>query len=155
METKRPRKKRKAKPIDQNKILIDILVQVSNDGYSSIKLSSLFHRFGYKKRGLANIELINQYLKELKFYTFPVIDMSLSWDRQIRIYNFPVEALGDLFKSESQLEEYIMDNEAYKQLDVVEVVKQYKPFNTKDRLDFKGVDKAKKQVVLELKNKDG
>jgi RecB family endonuclease NucS len=81
--------------------------------------------------------------------------MSLSWDRLIRIYNFPVEALGDLFKSESQLEDFVMNSKAFNQLGILEVENQYKPFNTKDRLDFKGIDKEKRQVVLELKNKEG
>jgi hypothetical protein len=155
MTTKRIVKKRSRKPVDPNKALVDILIQVKDSGYCSIKLSSLFHRFGYQKRGPSNVEAINQYFKELGLYAYPQINMKLSWDRQIRIYDFPVAALGDLFKSENMLEEFIIFSHEYQQLDIVKGIQQYRPMSTKDRLDFRGIDKDGKLVVLELKNKEG
>ena len=155
METKRPTKKRSTKHIDPYDIMDKFKLQIKESGYSSMKVSSFFHKFGHKKRGPANIESINMALKKTGLFAFPKIDISLRWNRLLRIYDFPVESLGDLFKNENQLEDYIMQTKAYKQFDIIKVEKQYRPISTKDRLDFKGIDKDGKHVVLELKNKEG
>lgn len=155
METKHPIKRRSRKAIDPYKVIDSIKPLVKGSGYCSMKVSSFFHKLGHKKRGPAIIDTINQALKETGLFAFPKIDLSLRWDRVIRIYDFPVESLGDIFKNENQLEEYVMRTEAYKQFGIVKVEKQYRPISTKDRLDFKGIDKEGRHVVLELKNKEG
>jgi RecB family endonuclease NucS len=105
-------------------------------GYCSMKVSSFFQKL----------------LKVTGLFAFPKIDLLLRWDRVIRIHNFPVESLGDIFKNENQLEEYVMQTETYKQFDIVKADKKYRTVSTKDRFDFKGIDKEGRHAVLELKN---
>lgn len=155
MVLKHPAKRRSRKRIDPYEVITSIVPLIKDSGYCSMKVSSFFHKFGHKKRGPANIETINQVLNEAGLFAFPKIDLSLRWDRLLRIYDFPVESLGDLFKNENQLEEYIIRKEAYKQFGIAKGEKQYRPVSTKDRLDFKGIDNEGRHVVLELKNKEG
>jgi hypothetical protein len=62
--------------------------------------------------------------------------------------------LGDIFKKEVDLENYIDEKELYKKLNIETVDRQYSPNKTRDRLDFKGIGKNE-SVVLELKNRGG
>lgn len=156
-EERVPKVKRSTKSYTSNeqKILAEIKAATKNSGYRSVKTSILFGKFGYKRRGKSNIQYITNLLGKKNLYCFPdLADATVTWNSTIQIYNFPVESIGDLFESEFKLEEFIDNKGALSKLKVNNVIRQYSPIRTKDRLDFKGYDK-RQNIVIELKHRDG
>lgn len=129
--------------------------KMAND-YKSLKLYSLYHQFGYKRRGGRNTEFINEMLIRNNLYCYPALTDSLHWKKtDLRIYRFPVQQLGDLFDDEDLLEKFIYKNKCLRQLGIVIVDDQHRPFGSSSILDFLGKDEKGNPVVVELKKKDG
>lgn len=146
---------RKVQNTSETNILQEIQASVKKSGYRSIKASILFGKFGYKRRGKSNTQQIKELLIDNNLYCFPDIDNStIGWNSTIKIYNFPVESIGELFPSERALEDFIDKKAALSKLGIQEVERQYSPKRTKDILDFKGTAK-KENIVIELKHLDG
>ena len=143
------------KAIENKQQLLD---SVEQNGYHSIMIKSLFRMFGHQQRGSANIKKINQWLEENGLYAYPEIDLKIKWEKAIKIYKFPVQQLGNLFKSELEMEDLFVEHEWHKKLGLqinFKTDRQYKPKGTRDRLDFKAKDATGNDVVLELKHKGG
>lgn len=128
---------------------------ITQSGYRSIKVSTFLKSFGIEKRSSKNTENIKNELRSRGFYTLPEYSGELKLDSTIRIYNYPVRQLGDLFPNEKALEDYVAKYESYKSLNVETVERQHSPKGSKDKLDFKGDEKDGAIVVLELKNAGG
>jgi hypothetical protein len=152
---KNVKKGRYSKEEKLENFLYGLSVDIFNNGYKSIKISTLLSIFGISKRSKKNVEEINNVFKEKGFYTTPEYSIELNIESSIRIYNYPVKQLGEFFSSEEALEEYVYKNEKYKLLSIKKVSRQHSPKGTKDRLDFKGETENNEIVVLELKNKGG
>ena len=129
-------------------------VAIGLGGYKSIKLCNLMRDFGYKKRGNANLEKINYLLKNQKMFCYPVIKMKTDWKENLRIYEFPVKAEGDLFEDELMLQEYMNEKHLFTSIGVPSVIREKSPNGTKDRFDFYGHFEGV-HVIIEVKNKDG
>ena len=132
-----------------------MIKDIEKSGYRTIKVSSLLDNFSIGKRSSKNAEYIKEQLKLKGLYTLPEYSNGLKLDSTLRIYNYPVRQLGNLFKSERELEDYVDKNELYKQLKIKTVIRQHSPKGTKDKLDFKGDCENEDIVVLELKNRGG
>ena len=128
---------------------------ISKSGYRSTKVSTFLKNFGINKRSSKNTESVKAELKQRGIYTLPEYSQELKLESIIRIYNYPVRQLGDLFPSEKALEDYIDKNTLYKALNIKSVVRQHSPKGSKDKLDFKGDTETEEIVVLELKNAGG
>ena len=133
----------------------NVLNGIEENGYRTIKMTSLLDSFSIGKRSTKNVVTIKKELQARGLYTLPEYSNELKLESTIRIYNYPVRQLGDLFEEEEDLEEYVDENMLYKQLNIKTVLRQHKPKGTKDRLDFKGDCENEDIVVLELKNKGG
>lgn len=128
---------------------------IQKSGYRTIKVSSLLDNFSIGKRSTKNVQTIKTQLKDRGFYTLPEYSNELKLDSTIRLYNYPVRQLGNLFPTERTLEDYVDTNKLYKQLNIKTVSRQHSPKGTKDKLDFKGDCENEDIVVLELKNGGG
>ncbi len=137
------------------KFFNDINDEIINNGYKSIKVSTLLNKFEIKRRTKENINLIIEKLNEYGLHSLPEFSKELKVDSSIRLYTYPVRQLGELFSSEKSLESYIEKKSLFKQLNIESVDRQYSPKGTKDRLDFKGNGKDDEIIVLELKNGGG
>lgn len=124
-------------------------------GYKITTVAALFKTFGYSKRSDKNVKLLQELLRKNSLYVFPLITMQSNWRDSVRIYSFPVEAMGDLFESEKELEGYVHIKQKYRQLGIHKVTIQYSPKQTRDRLDMLGENDLGEKIVLEFKNKDG
>lgn len=136
-------------PIDQIQRIIE------SSGYKLISVAALFKAFGFRKRSSANISAVLRTLRSTGLYVYPPIHMETNWKEVVRIYGFPVEQLGDLFESESELENYVHNHKLFRSFGVDSVQIQYSPKRSRDRLDMLGTDPSGGRVVLEFKNKDG
>lgn len=136
-----------------SKIIEKYKLSIKTNGYRSIKLSRLLQDFGYKKIGSKNLMKIENILKTNNLFCFPSITSNIERGENLKMYNYPVRSLGDLFEKEKKLEDYIHQKKAYKQLNVQRVDRQKSPEGTKDRLDFLGYEKNDKKVVIELKHR--
>lgn len=128
---------------------------IGDNGYRTIKVSSLLENFSINKRSSKNVQTIKEEFKARGLYTLPEYSNELKLESSIRIYNYPVRQLGNLFSKEIDLEKYVEKNSLYKQLNINTVVRQHSPKGTKDKLDFKGDCENEDIVVLELKNAGG
>jgi hypothetical protein len=129
-------------------------VAIGLGGYKSIKLCHLMRDFGYKKRGSSNIEKINHLLKNQKMFCYPLIKMKTDWKENLRIYEFPVKAEGDVFEDELMLQEYMNEKHLFSSIGVPSVIREESPKGTQDRFDFYcKMDKT--HVIIEVKNRDG
>jgi hypothetical protein len=138
------------------KLFFEILkIDIQKNGYRSIKISTFIKNFDIIKRSQKNVENIKEHLRNNGLYTMPEFSSELKLESTIRIYNYPVRQLGELFSSEKDLENYVDKNSLYKLLDIKSVVRQHSPMGTKDKLDFKGSGNNNEIVVLELKNGGG
>ncbi len=147
--------KRSLKPNDKYKKAIkSIQRSIKTTGYRSIEVRRLLQLFGYKKRGAANLDRINQIFSENLLYCYPVLSMDLNFNDRVKIYNFPVECRGDIFKSEKVLQKFISETNALKQLGVDAILPEYSPNNTSHRMDFYAQDDTH-NVVIEVKNEGG
>ena len=136
-------------------VINEVKASIKKTGYRSIKISVLFGKFGYKRRGKSNIEFIQHLFLDNGLYFYPALDdENNKWDTSIQVYSFPVEYLGDLFKTEIKLEDFIDKTNALSKLGITNTIRQYSPMRTKDRLDFKGTSR-KQNIVIELKHEDG
>jgi len=145
----KPVKKSDSKKISNYKL------SIKRSGSRSIKLSKLLQDFGYKKIGSKNLIQIEENLKAHNLYCFPSITSNIKRESRVKIYNYPVRSLGDLFEREKDLEDYIDKNKAYKKLNIQSVKRQASPEGTKDKIDFLGFEKNGKEVVVELKHYGG
>lgn len=147
--------KRSLKPNDKYKKAIkSIQRSIKTNGYRSIEVRRLLQLFGYKKRGVANLDRINQIFSENLLYCYPVLSLDLNFNERVKIYNFPVECRGDLFESEKQLQEYIKETKALERLSLSSIVPEFSPDNTSHRMDFYAQDDTH-NVVIEVKNEGG
>ena len=128
---------------------------IQKNGYRSIKVSTFLKNFEILKRTTKNIDLVKTELKNQGLYALPEFSKELRLESTLRIYNYPVRQLGELFKSEKDLETYVEKNLLYKNLNIQSVIRQHSPSGTKDKLDFKGDCDNDEIVVLELKNAGG
>ncbi len=144
-----------AKVNKQSSVLKDIREITKRSGYKMITVAGFMKSMGYQKRSPSNIANLDELLRANKLYIYPKITMDTDWKQSIRIYSFPHEALGDLFRSEAELESYVHMKKKYLFFNVVKVVTQYSPKQTRDRLDMLGYDKNNEPVVIEFKNADG
>lgn len=128
---------------------------ILSNGYRSIKVSTFLKNFSIEKRTAKNLDNIKLELKVRGLYTLPEYSQELKLDSTLRIYNYPVRQLGDLFDSEKHLEDYVDKLEHYKSLGIKSVIRQHSPKGSKDKLDFKGDSENDELVVLELKNAGG
>lgn len=128
---------------------------IKQNGYRTIKISTLLKNFEISKRSSKNTETIKDELKLRGYYTLPEYSTQLKLESTIKIYTYPVRQLGDLFTKEKELEDYVDKNELYKNLNINTVIRQHSPKGTKDKLDFKGENDNNKIIVLELKNAGG
>lgn len=154
---RKPAIKRKTKPlskIPKEKILLDLNAAIKTSGCKNLTVGGLFRSFGYKKRGPNNLSEINTFLSENKLYSYPPLTMELKWSSKIGIYKFPVKQQGDLFSNERELQKFMFDNEILSQLNLTNIIAEFSPDHTKDRLDFLAKD-GNKNVVIEVKNKGG
>jgi len=151
------KKKRKSKNInDCFQIYFDkVHTDIIENGYRSQKISSMLKYLGIQKRSINNEIKIREEFAQRGFFAHPEYTNQLKLDSNIRIYNYCVTQLGDLFENENALEEYVFDNILYKKLGIEEVERQHSPKGSKDRLDFKGKTSDMQLVVLELKNGGG
>jgi len=151
------KKRRKTKCADESfQIFFDkIHTDIIKNGYRSQKISSMLKYLGIQKRSINNEIRIREEFAERGFFAHPEYKNQLKFDSNIRIYNYCVTQLGDLFENENALENYVFDNALYKKLGIDEVERQHSPKGSKDRLDFKGKTTDLKLVVLELKNGGG
>lgn len=148
-------KKKQTKEERQDNFFIEISKDISKNGYRSIKVSTFLKHFEIAKRSSKNTETIKNELKNKGLYTLPEYSIELKLESTIRIYNYPVRQLGDLFTNEKALEDYVDKNKLYKDLKIKTVIRQHSPKGTKDKLDFKGDTENNEIVVLELKNGGG
>lgn len=139
----------------QSLVLADIKEVTRRSGYKMLTVAGFMKSMGYKKRSPSNIANLDELLRKNRLYIYPKITMLTDWKGSIRIYSFPHEALGDLFKSEAELESFVHLKKKYLFFDVVKVETQYTPNRTRDRLDMLGFDKDNQPVVIEFKNADG
>ena len=114
----------------------------------------MMKKLGIGKRSDNSVNFFRRELKEHGLYSLPIFSKELPLNSLVKLYSFPVKQLGDLFKKEVELENYIDKKELYKQLGIETVDRQYSPNKTRDRLDFKGISENE-SVVLELKNRGG
>jgi hypothetical protein len=131
---------------------------VIQNGYHSLKVKSLFNLFGYLRKGPSNIQKVNTWLKENGLYALPKISDTIKSGTNIKIYNFPVEQLGELFDKEQIMEDKFFKHRWFEKLNLqIESTldQQYKPTGTRDRLDFKAKDALGNHVVVELKKGGG
>lgn len=128
---------------------------IQKNGYRSIKVSTFLQHFGIQKRSVKNVIAIRTELSSQGLYSLPEFSVELKLDSTIRIYNYPVRQLGDLFQRERDLENYVEQNQLYKDFNIQSVIRQHSPNGTKDKLDFKGDCDNEEIVVLELKNAGG
>jgi hypothetical protein len=158
LPTDRIQKAKKSKPTSEDKIdmfLESVSKDIIKSGYRTTKVTTLLKGFGFSKRSSKNVTQIKDELKDRGYYTLPEYSNELKLESTIRIYNYPVRQLGELFASEKNLEDYVHKHHHYKKLKIKTVVRQHSPLGTKDRLDFKGQSELDEVVVLELKNAGG
>ncbi|MEH6408415.1 MAG: hypothetical protein V7767_14150 [Leeuwenhoekiella sp.] len=151
--------KHKRKSVNNKKELSDkffesILSEIEKNGSRSIRVTTLMKKLGIGKRTDNSVNKFRKELKKVGLYSLPIFSKELPLNNLMKIYSFPVLQLGELFKTERELENYIEQRELYKQLNIETVDRQYSPTKTRDRLDFKG-NSENKTVVLELKNEGG
>ena len=127
----------------------------SKNGYKVITVMNLVRLLGNKKRSPQIIKKITEDFEKHKLYIYPELTMNLKPDEILRIYTFPVKALGDLFDTENELECFIEENNQFEKLGLSKPVRQFSPDQTRDRFDFKCIDTDGNEVALELKNLDG
>lgn len=152
-----PASKKRAnnRPTPQDDIFPEMEQAIERNGYRSIKLAMLLKRFGFQRKSAQRIDAINTTLRERGLYALPAITADMDTDANLKIYNYPVQQLGDVFDTEKDLEDFVFRSEAYTQLGIDAVTRQYSPNGTKDKMDFKGTNAANLNIVLELKNKGG
>ena len=97
---------------------------IIKSGYRTTKISSILKAFGITKRSSKNVLQITEELKRQGYYTLPEYSNELKLDSTIRIYNYPVRQLGDLFTSEKALEDFVDKHHCYKQLFVSIVLRE-------------------------------
>lgn len=149
-------KRTKHTPTSRLESFFESLIKgIEDNGYKTIKVSSLLQSFSVNKRSTKNVVTIKEQLLAKGLYTLPEYSNELKLESTLRIYNYPVRQLGNLFSKEEDLEKYVEKNSLYKQLNIKTVIRQHSPKGTKDRLDFKGDCENEDIVVLELKNRGG
>ncbi len=153
-KTKPKRKIKLVSKIPEDKILSDLNSAIKTSGCKTLTVGGLFRSFGHRKRGPKNLVEINNFISNNKLYSYPSLTMDLKWNSKIEIYKFPVKQQGDLFKNERELQKFMVDNESLLQLNLTNVIPEFSPDHTKDRLDFFAID-GKKNVVIEVKYKGG
>jgi hypothetical protein len=153
-KTKRGRKTKKNKKDLADKFFKSILSEIEKNGSRTIRVTTMMKKLGIGKRTDNSVKRFRMELKEHGLYSLPVFSKELPLNSLIKLYSFPVLQLGDLFKKEIELENYIDEKELYKELNIETVDRQYSPNKTRDRLDFKGISQNE-SVVLELKNRGG
>lgn len=156
IDTKLPASiKRNSKPRDKYKKAIkSIQRSIKTAGYRSIEVRRLLQLFGYKKRGVANLERINQIFTENELFCYPVLSMERNFNERVKIYNFPVECKGDLFDNERQMQQFIYERKALEKLNLFAIKAEYSPNRTSHRMDFFAQDGVN-NVVIEVKNNGG
>jgi|GEM_PF-2168425 len=164
-EEKKPKKVVRSKNIKPKKTLktqkelskqffTSISHEIEKNGYKSIRVSKLVNKLGIGKRTEKAVQKVIRKFKNHGLYTQPIFSKELKLSSTIRIYNYPVRQLGEIFETEKELENFIADNKLYKKLNIKSVIRQYSPSGSRDRLDFKGKNNDE-VIVLELKNKGG
>tara|TARA_B100002049_G_scaffold63320_1_gene45667 strand:+ start:1865 stop:2632 length:768 start_codon:yes stop_codon:yes gene_type:complete len=156
-KAKPKRKRRKAKKNKKelsDKFFQSIIAEIERNGSRTIRVTTMMKKLGIGKRSDNSVNFFRRELKEHGLYSLPIFSKELPLNSLVKLYSFPVKQLGDLFKKEVELENYIDTKELYKQLEIETVDRQYSPNKTRDRLDFKGISENE-SVVLELKNRGG
>ena len=163
----RPKKKVKKKISAEKEVqtLEQLKQSIKSNGYYSIKKSSLFNLFNCHNTRATNVDKVINRLEAEGLFVSRLGMQELKWKDRVRIYKFPVDQLGHTFEDEEVFESAFADNEWYKLLDLQINCKpalpgqksdrQFSPDGTKDRLDFRALDKDGNNVVVELKNKGG
>jgi len=147
-------RKKKTNPISEDVILKDIRLSIQKTGCKSVTVGGFYRAFGHKRRGPKNTIEINEFLNKNNLHSYPALTSSLSWSSRIEIHQFPVKSKGDLYKIEKKLQEDIFAKGYLNKLNLDQIIPEYSPERTKDRLDFYAKD-GEKNVVIEVKNKDG
>jgi hypothetical protein len=153
-KVKPKRKVRKNKKELSEKFFKSILSEIEKNGSRTIRVTTMMKKLGIGKRTDNSVKQFRSELKEHGLYSLPIFSKELPLNGLLKLYSFPLLQLGELFKKERELENYIEKNELYKKLNIETVDRQYSPNKTRDRLDFKGTGKNE-VVVLELKNEGG
>ena len=149
-------KRTKHTPTSRLELFFETLIKsIEKNGYRTIKVTSLLENFSISKRSTKNVVLIKEQLQEKGLYTLPEYSNELKLESTLRIYNYPVRQLGNLFAKEKYLEDYVAKNKLFKKLNIDTVLRQHSPKGSKDKLDFKGDCENEDIVVLELKNHGG
>tara|TARA_R100000935_G_scaffold18989_1_gene36606 strand:+ start:885 stop:1655 length:771 start_codon:yes stop_codon:yes gene_type:complete len=151
------RKKRKSTKSQEE--LLDsffksVFAEVEKNGSRTIKVTTLMKKLLIGKRTDNSVKRFRKELKIYGLYSLPIFSKELPLNSLIKLYSFPVLQLGELFKKEIDLENYIEQKELYRKLNIETVDRQYSPNKTRDRLDFKGTAENE-SIVLELKNEGG
>ena len=144
-----------AKQIDYHEEIEKIKDHINEHGFKQLHVYTLCQSFGIKRRSENNIRILNDELREAGLYVFEPLSLSIPWKEKIQIYEFPHERLGDSFKTEKRLEQFINDHDVLSKLGICNFERQHSPSRTRDRFDFKGIDRKGNHVAIELKNKDG
>ncbi len=127
---------------------------IEKHGCKSMRVSSFLDQFSVRKRTARNLEIVKGNLKSKGFYTLPQYSNELKTGSTLRIYNYPIIQLGELFDREKDLEDYVEQHELYKGLKIDTVERQHSPKGTKDKLDFRGTFEDT-YAVIELKHRGG
>lgn len=136
-------------------VLLEIKKTIYKSGYKITTVINLVNMLGNKKRSPQIVDAIQAKFIENGLFIFPKLSMELKSDEILRIYDFPVESLGDLFEEEEKLEDYLHINNHFNKLNIQNSERQFSPDQTRDRLDFKCIDVNGNHIALELKHKDG
>ena len=151
---RRKRKSKKDKKELSHKFFKSIQSEIEKNGSRTIRVTTMMKKLGIGKRTENNVKRFKRELKEQGLYSLPIFSKELPLNSLLKLYSFPVLQLGELFKKEIDLENYIEKKELFKKLNIETVDRQYSPNKTRDRLDFKGTGENE-TVVLELKNEGG
>ena len=152
----KPKTARTSKKTRLAEAFIDECKNMTGD-YRSMKMYSLYRQFGYARRGSSNTDYISECLQRAGLYCYPKLDdPNNQWkNTSVKVYKFPCQALGTLFKDESDLQQFIDEKSALRKLGIIRTTDYHRPVGSSSILDFKGEDEEGNLAVIELKNEGG
>jgi len=133
----------------------EIKKSIVKNGKATLSVSSILKEFGVRRRTLKNIEYINNELYKNGIFCNPKLSVRLKITDKIKLKDHFDVSSEIIFKTERELEDFILEKHLYKKLDIESVERQYSPIGTSDRFDFKGIGINGENVILELKNRGG